>query len=297
HQDIRQSDALRDVVDDLGLGQHRADAGDELRVLGRERLRPHLLEGDLEVLRTSLDEATGSRGALLVHLELEHLSRRGNGHRPGGLRAHIDDQSGLREEEDGAARRGSEIADLQVPFGDRVATEAGRAEVVDVARGDVRRLPQLLQHVPSDLHRNPPRRGGGGREDPPTVFEQHALDDPSPEVEPAGDHDAPPATIRSRPWSAAPSAPRYWERGLTLTGAPSRRRSAWTIPSFWETPPVKVTSGSTPTRCISERVRFAMLACSPARMSFGSLPRDTYDVTSDSAKTVHVLVSFTARRA
>jgi len=68
-----------------------------------------------------------------------------------------------------------------------------------------------------------------------------------------------------------------------------------TMASFRETPPVKVISSSMPTRRSSPKERRPMERCTPARMSSTALPRASQESTSDSAKTVQVLLILTGR--
>ena len=126
----------------------------------------------------------------------------------------------LREEEDRTARRRGEVAHLEVALGDRIAAEPGRAQVVDVVGSDVRGLTERVEHEAGGPT-------GFPREGPEAVARtlrpssrRAPLMLPAPRSRPPVIMRRPPAS-RSRPWSAAPIAPRYWERGLTLTGAPA----------------------------------------------------------------------------
>ena len=65
------------------------------------------------------------------------------------------------------------------------------------------------------------------------------------------------------------------------------------MPVFFETPPVKVTSRSMPTRRISPIARETVDRCTPARMSSIFFPRASHDSTSDSANTVQVVLMAT----
>ena len=69
------------------------------------------------------------------------------------------------------------------------------------------------------------------------------------------------------------------------------------MPTLRVTPPVKVTSGSMPTRRIRPMARETIDWCTPSRMSSIFLPRAIQERTSDSAKTVQVVVMGTGRSA
>ena len=79
------------------------------------------------------------------------------------------------------------------------------------------------------------------------------------------------------------------ESSLTLTAKPSASFSPCTMPMLRVTPPVKVTSGSMPTRRISPSERETIERWTPSRMSSTFLPRPSHARISDSAKTVQVV--------
>ena len=85
------------------------------------------------------------------------------------------------------------------------------------------------------------------------------------------------------------------DSSLTLTLKPSASFSPWTMPTFFVTPPVKVTSGSMPTRRISPSDRDTIDRWTPSRMSSTFFPRPSHEITSDSANTVHVVLILTGR--
>ena len=95
-QDVLDRHAFGDVVDDLGLGQHRADARDGLRPRGAERHRADVGHGHLEVLRRALEEAARARRALLVHVELLDLAAVAQADRARALRADVEDEARRR---------------------------------------------------------------------------------------------------------------------------------------------------------------------------------------------------------
>src|SRR5215831_13493048 len=73
-EDVGRRDPARDHVDDVGLGQHRADAAHDLRIVGLSRQRPDLILGDAEIARDVLQELSGPRRALAGYLVAQHLA-------------------------------------------------------------------------------------------------------------------------------------------------------------------------------------------------------------------------------
>src|SRR5581483_4467188 len=89
---------------------------------------------------------------------------------------------------------------------------------------------------------------------------------------------------------AAPNAPMKCESSLTFSLALSPFSRAAIIPMLRATPPVNVISSSMPTRRSNPIERAAMDWCTPCKMSSIFFPLPSQERTSDSAKTVQVVL-------
>jgi hypothetical protein len=223
-EDVRNRDAPRDHVDDVGLCQHRADRGAGFGRVGLQREAADLVERHAEVAPDVLQELTRAGGALAGHAIAEHLGPIVDADGTGVERADVDHRSRRRLEQQSAAgvrRHAVEVTGAELDavaltgrghVGEGLAVEPGLSQRgLKRVFGDAQRI-ALADAL--DLPGQDPLVTGLG------VLDDRHLDGGRAHVDPRADegafrsrrHEAPPAAAVSpgpsrRANSAAPSAP------------------------------------------------------------------------------------------
>ena len=187
-QNILDPHALRDVVDDLGLGEDGADARDRLRLLRPPGERPDVLHRHLEVLGGALEEAAGARRALLVHVKLLDLAALPEPDGAGGLGTDVEDVLRVGEEDGGASGPAGEVRDLDVPEGDRVAAEAGGGDISHLLGGHPGVLERGFEGLTGHLLEVRLGLGEPAAPDGALLIDEDALRRPRPDVDSRDQH-------------------------------------------------------------------------------------------------------------
>src|SRR5262249_8618826 len=73
-ENIGGGNAARNHVDDVRFGEYRADAADDLRIVGLARKRPDLILGNPQIAGDVLEELARTGGALARHLVAQNLA-------------------------------------------------------------------------------------------------------------------------------------------------------------------------------------------------------------------------------
>ena len=130
-ENIRRCDATRHHVDDVGLGEHRADAGDLLRIVRLFRQRSDLVLGNAKITRDVFQELAGARRALAGHLVVQHLAALVEPDGAAVQGADIERSAAIRAQIDGAAGMSGHGVEMTRMKMQRLAL-AGRSTIRDV---------------------------------------------------------------------------------------------------------------------------------------------------------------------
>jgi hypothetical protein len=186
--DVSDVDALVHQGDDLGLREDTALVGDGAGLLALILQSRDSLEPAAERAGHALEESARSRGAAVVHLEIEDRSLLGDGDHLAVLPPDVHHGADRRHHPVGALGVAGDLREVLLGEGNLQAAVSRRDDVVEVVdRGEAGLLERLLH----DQVGRPPgvRRGGqDGRADHGAVLQHDGLARRGADVESPHDH-------------------------------------------------------------------------------------------------------------